>query len=1516
MKNRLHTVKRTDLDAINSTLPSPSDNLSGIWGLISFISLVAFLLLSTLAYAQDSTTDHFVLKITTTAGTTASDVDFTFHTEDTNYDIDWDNDGTFEDIGVSGNQPHTFATAGEHTIRFRNLNDIYINDQTGREKYTSIEQWGMAVWNADMSGAFWGASNLTMKSNAGTPDMSAVTNMRNMFFVAKAFNGNISEWNTASVTNMRNMFYSAIKFNGDISGWNTSAVTNMSYMFNNATVFNQNIRGWNIEGVMTMQNMFSRTTAFNQNIGNWNTSAVMDMSYMFDNATAFNQDISGWNTASVENMEHMFQGTTSFNQSIGGWNTAQVMTMRNMFGEATAFDQNIRNWNTSAVTNMSFMFNNATAFNQDISGWNTSAVTSMRSMFEKATAFDQNIGGWDVGKVMNMTEMFSDVTLSIANYDALLTGWNAQTLRSSVTFDGGNSLYMSADAQTARANMISSDSWTITDGGLRTMNEAPTNIFLSSTSIEENAGANAVVGMLSNTDIGGTYTYTLVRGSGDTHNSSFNISGTSLRLTASADKEARFRYFSYSIRINVNDGTHNFEKKFRISLEDVNEAPTATANGTPFMVAENSTNGTDIGTVTATDPDSPRSDNGTLTYAITDGNTGDVFAIDPSTGEITVAGTLDYETSPSYSLMVTATDGGSTPLHATAMLTITVTDVNDAPVFAGGVVATVSYAENATTVVTTVAATDDDTGQTLTLMLSGADEGLFSITPAGVLTFKTAPDFEIPTDTGSDNVYVVTITATDDGIPVEMATQTLTITVTDVNDNAPVFAGGTTMVDVTEGTTAVTTVAATDADAGQAVTLMLSGADAGLFSITPAGVLTFNTAPDFEMPTDTGADNVYEVTITATDNGTPEMTATQALTITVTDVTNEHTPVFAGGATVAVSYAENDTTAVITVVATDGDTRQTITLMLSGADAGLFSITPAGVLTFNTAPDFEMPTDTRADNVYEVTITATDNGTPEMTVEQALTITVTDEDEQHANNAPVFAGGVVATVSYAENATTVVTTVAATDDDTGQTLTLMLSGADEGLFTLTPAGALTFNTAPDFEMPTDVGGNNVYVVTITATDDGMPVEMATQTLTITVTDVNDNAPVFAGGTTMVDVTEGTTAVTTVAATDADAGQAVTFLTTLSGADAGLFSITPAGVLTFNTAPDFEMPTDTGADNVYEVTITATDNGTPEMTATQALTITVTELTNEHVPVFTSEATVTYAENTTTAVTTVTAMDADAGQTVRFTLTGGDDIGLFTITTTGALAFKTAPNFEMPMDMGGNNVYEVTITATDDGTPVMTATQTLTITVTDVSENNANAHPPIFADGATATIAYAENATTAVTTVVAMDADEGQMVALSLSGGDDESKFSLTPAGVLTFNTAPDFEMPTDTGADNVYEVTITATDNGTPEMTATQALTITVTDVVDGDGGVTLGLEAFTDIEVYPNPAGAVLHISGVAGNARYTLSGMDGKVLKRGKLKAGTADHSVAMPSLNKGIYVLQLTTGKGGVTRKIVKE
>ena len=99
--------------------------------------------------------------------------------------------------------------------------------------------------------------------------------------------------------------------------------------------------------------------------------------------------------------------------------------------------------------------------------WDVSNVTNMSLMFNDATNFNQNLGDWNITSVTDMTDMFTGVTLSSINYDAILTSWADQTVQSGVVFSGGNSKY-SCVSESARASLISNDSWSITDGGIAT----------------------------------------------------------------------------------------------------------------------------------------------------------------------------------------------------------------------------------------------------------------------------------------------------------------------------------------------------------------------------------------------------------------------------------------------------------------------------------------------------------------------------------------------------------------------------------------------------------------------------------------------------------------------------------------------------------------------------------------------------------------------------------------------------------------------------------------------------------------------------------------------------------------------------------------------------------------------------------------------------------------------------------------------------------------------------------------
>jgi len=192
-------------------------------------------------------------------------------------------------------------------------------------------------------------------------------------------------------------------------------------------------------------------------------------------------------------------------------------------------------------------------------------------------------------------------------------------------------------------------------------------------------------------------------------------------------------------------------------------------------------------------------------------------------------------------------------------------------------------------------------------------------------------------------------------------------------------------------------------------------------------------------------------------------------------------------------------------------------------------------------------------------------------------------------------------------------TVTATDpdlpDDT-QTFSITSAvGLDNAKFAITASGALSFIAAPDFENPNDVGGtagDNVYLVEVEVEDGAGETAMAT--MSVTVDPVNDNSPVFTSAT-AVNVAENTTAVQTATATDADLPAQTVVFTIDGGADAGKFSITAAGVLTFDAAPDFENPTDFGTDNVYEVQVKADDkNG---LTGTAAITINLNDIEPVH-----------------------------------------------------------------------------------------------------------------------------------------------------------------------------------------------------------------------------------------------------------------------------------------------------------------
>ena len=205
---------------------------------------------------------------------------------------------------------------------------------------------------------------------------------------------------------------------------------------------------------------------------------------------------------------------------------------------------------------------------------------------------------------------------------------------------------------------------------------------------------------------------------------------------------------------------------------------------------------------------------------------------------------------------------------------------NIAPVFTSSATATV--VENQTTAITLVAIDE----QTIAYSISGTDSTLFTVNSStGVVAFATAPDYESPSDSDTNNTYAFTATATDSkGLTI---IQSVVVTVTDTDDTAPVFSSSA-AANAAENQTAAITLVATDVTT---ITYSISGTDASLFSVNSgSGVVTFNSTPDYETPGDSGANNVYNFTATATD--TASNATTQSVVITVTDVFESETITF------------------------------------------------------------------------------------------------------------------------------------------------------------------------------------------------------------------------------------------------------------------------------------------------------------------------------------------------------------------------------------------------------------------------------------------------------------------------------------------------------------------------------------------------------------------------------------------------------------------------------------------------
>ena len=502
---------------------------------------------------------------------------------------------------------------------------------------------------------------------------------------------------------------------------------------------------------------------------------------------------------------------------------------------------------------------------------------------------------------------------------------------------------------------------------------------------------------------------------------------------------------------------------------------------------------------------------------------------------------------------------------------------------------------------------------------------------------------------------------------------------------------------------------------------------------------------------------------------------------------------------------------------------------------------PTGSVTVTVQPSGDSDDDLTAAPT-SLTFTTTDWN-------RAQTVTVSAADDGDAEDGTATFTNTPSGADYASVTGVIVTATEDDNDEAGVTVTpktLRVSEGSSATYTVVlqtvPTAAVTvavtkrsggdddLTVAPASLTFTTGNWNTAQTVTVSAAEDtdtanGAATIMHTATSTdsdyndITIDSVRareaDNdaaanaAPTFTSGATFT-VAENETAVGTVVATDSDAGDRITGYALTGGADRAQFSITSAGALTFDTAPDYESPADADTDNVYVVVVEATSGASGRArTATRTLTVTVTDVEVPSAPPAPAVSGET-ADSVTVSWTApanpgsaITDYDVQyrAGTSGAWTDAGHSGTGL-TVTLTGLTA---------------GTRYQVQVRASNaEGPGAWSAAATGTTTAANAA--------PTFTSGAMFSVA--ENTTT-VGTVVARDADEEDSITgYALTGGADRARFTITSAGALTFTSAPDYESPTDADTDNAYVVVVEATSGaGERARTATQTVTVAVTNV-------------------------------------------------------------------------------------------
>ncbi len=892
----------------------------------------------------------------------------------------------------------------------------------------------------------------------------------------------------------------------------------------------------------------------------------------------------------------------------------------------------------------------------------------------------------------------------------------------------------------------------------------PTDSNVATNEVDENVAIGTTVGVIADAfDLDATTnTITYILTSNPDGLFQIDVSTGVVTTSAAINREIVGATRSITVQATSSDGS-TASQTFSIAINDVDEfdiTAISDTNATTNSIAENAANGSLVGiTASASDADSTTN---TVTYSL-DNNAGGRFAIDATTGVVTVAdGTLlNYEAATSHGIVVRATSADGS--FSVQNYTIQITDVNESAISA------ISDADNAadfvlenstigTVVGVTALATDADGTDTVSYSLDTNAGGRFAIdSVTGVITVAGAIDRETAAS------YTITIRATSSDSSTITSTSTIHIGDVDEFNTTQVVDSSSTFNSVIEnaaiGTSVGITALASDADSTtNTITYSLVDNDGGRFTINSVtGEVTVAGAINREAD---GATRSIIVRATSADSSFTEETF--QIQIVDADEFDVSTPTDTNAATNGVDEkVAIGTTVGVTANAFDLDaTTNTITYSLTSNPDGLFQIDAStGVVTTAAAINREVQGASRS-----ITVQATSSDGSSAT--QVFNIAINDLDEFDVST-PTDANADTNEVN--ENVaigTTVGITANAFDlDATTNAITYSLTSNPDGLFQIDAStGVVTTAAAINREIH---GANRSITVQANSSDGSV----ATQIFNIAINDIDEfdvSTPTDSNAATNeVDenVAIGTTVGITANAFDLDATtNAITY--SLTSNPDGLFQIDAStGVVTTAAAINREVH---GANRSITVQAASSDGSS----ATQVFNIAINDLDEFDVstPTDANSDTNEVNENVaigTTVGITANAFDLDATtNAITYSLTSNPD-GLFQIdASTGVVTTAAAINREI---FGANRSITVQATSSDGSI----ATQVFTIAINDLDEFDVST--PTDSNAATNEV----NENVAIGTNVGITAN-----AFDLDATTNTITYSLTsnPDGLFQINT--------------------------------------------------------------------------------------------------------------------------------------